>query len=52
MAISQANMLIGAMNVPGSGLTPYGYLSPGQTGGLETTLDSFNEGVLGSGPCS
>jgi large repetitive protein len=52
LAINQANVLIGGLTVPGSGLTPYGYLSPSQTGGLETTLDSFNEGKLGPGPCS
>jgi hypothetical protein len=51
MAITEANMIIGSMNVPGSGNKPDGYLSPGKTSGLETTLDSFNEGVLGSGSC-
>jgi hypothetical protein len=51
IAIYQANSLIGALNVPGSGLNP-GYLSPSQTAGLETTLDSFNQGDLGSGSCS
>jgi hypothetical protein len=47
-AIAAADALIGSLVVPPIGS---GYLSPASTSSLTSTLDSFNQGIIGPGHC-
>ena len=47
-AIAAADALIGSLEVPPVG---GGYLDPDLTGGLTTTLDNYNKGLIGPGHC-
>ena len=51
-AIAQADALIGSLTIPGSGITPYGFLATSQTSVLATILDNFNSGIIGPGLCA
>jgi hypothetical protein len=48
-AIAAADALIGSQVVPPIGS---GFLSPGTTSSLTSTLDNFNQGITGPGHCS
>jgi hypothetical protein len=47
-SITAADALIGGLIVPPVGA---GHLAPASTGGLTTTLDEYNNGLIGPGHC-
>jgi hypothetical protein len=48
--ITAADALIGSLKIPGSGLTPTGFLPTWATSAVENALDMYNNGLTPGGP--